>query len=71
MTMPARWVELLIRIQATADDATRTLAPGDLTMFDDALYSYCLRRTLARNRPACDHPLPTGDPLHSRDPTAE
>lgn len=69
--MPARWVELLIRIQATADDATRTLAPGDLTMFDDALYSWSLRRTLARKRPACEHPLPSGQPLHTRNPTGE
>ena len=69
--MPARWVELLIRIQATADDATRTLAPGDLTMFNDALYSYCLRRRLARSPLVLHHPLPNGDPLHARDPTGD
>lgn len=68
--MPARWIEILLTVVAAMDDADRELSDTDRNCFYAQLVGGGIRRREHRLHPTLRHPLPNGEPLHTRDPTA-
>lgn len=69
--MAARWSQILLTVMAAMDDADRELSDADRNCFYAQLVAGGIRRREHRLTPTVRHPLPNGDPLHSRDPTGE
>lgn len=71
MTMAARWVDLLLRVNYTLDQADADLTDVERSLFYAHLLGTATRRQAHRAPMYLDHPLPSGEPLHSRDPTGD
>lgn len=69
--MPARWVDLLLRINDTLDQADADLHDGDRDIFYTHVIATATRRQPYRMPLPIEHPLPQGEPLNYRDPTGE
>lgn len=69
--MPAGWVELLLRIDVTLDDADSRLSDADRAMFYTHVLATATRRQHKRACMAIEHPLPSGEPLHARNPSGD
>lgn len=69
--MPARWVDLLLRINHTLDQADAALDDGDRNVFYTHVIANATRRQPQRIPRPLEHPLPQGPPLSYRDPTGE
>lgn len=69
--MPARWIELLLRIEATLDSVDADLSDADRnTFYVHAIATATRRQTRPPDIPV--RPSPPGDRPHSyRDPTGE
>lgn len=69
--MPAQWINLLIRVNNVLDIADKNLCDADRDAFIARAAQAVLSRRHKRLWPLGLHPLPQGQPLHSRDPTGE
>lgn len=69
--MPARWVELALRIHGVIDDADHDLDDQDRRMFYDQTYRIVIARRHRRPAPELRHPHPQPMPDAVRDPTGD
>lgn len=69
--MAARWSDLLLRVHNTMDDADYDLSDADRNCFYAQLIAAGIRRRQHPRRTTRRHPLPSGDPLYTRDPTGD
>jgi len=69
--MPARWVELALRIDATLDDADQDLNASERQMFLDKAYQFIVTRRAQPPFPVYSHPIPTSTASDYRDPSGE
>lgn len=69
--MAARWVDLLLRIHYTLDQADYDLSDADRAVFYTHVQGTAQRRAAQRRLLPCEHPLPSGEPLDARDPSGD
>lgn len=69
--MPARWTELLERLELVAALAKRDLSSYDYELFSARATQSLISKRYRDNGERLQHPLPSGQPLHSRDPSGD
>jgi hypothetical protein len=69
--MPARWVELALRIHAVIDDADRDLDDRVRQLFIEQAYRIIIQRRKRRPTPTLRHPKPSSLSPPARDPTGD
>lgn len=69
--MPARWLDLLMRINHTFDQADTDLSREDRNAFYTHVLGSATRHQSKHPPLRLEHPMPTGSPLYSRDPAGE
>lgn len=69
--MPARWVDLLQRLEHTLDQARDELSRADRECFMDAATRALIIRRTELAPLSVQHPLPFGEPVQARDPTGD
>lgn len=69
--MPARWVDLLIRINYVLDDADARLIEGERNLFYSHLLATAHRRYEHPEHKQQDHPIPGRVPQDLRNPAGD
>lgn len=69
--MPARWIDLLERLELVAALAKRDLGSHDYELFSARAIQSLVSKRYKDDGQRLKHPLPNGEPLHSRDPSAD
>lgn len=69
--MPARWVDLLLRINYVLDDADIHLSDGERNLFYAHLLATSTRRESCRTPPPARHPIPGSTSTPMRDVTGD
>lgn len=67
--MPARWIDLLERLELLAQQAQRELGSNDYELFSARAMQSLISKRYRDDGERLQHPLPSGQPLHSRDPS--
>lgn len=67
--MAARWIELLERFELLAQQAQRELGSHDYELLSARAVQSLISKRYSDDGQRLQHPLPTGRPLHSRDPS--